>query len=176
MSWATIDEVFGAIQPFRPDFTDNTSINVLWHASATAEVNVYVVKAGYNPVTSTDQLDFLKLAEICFYFEIASQNRQIEFTIGGIAEERLGRYSKKFDTAAPMFFFAQGKATEHEKLIPHDTWRTRGIKLITGWTDYTQQLEPANEGFNFAVVTQDSTIRGEGWDTPYSDGLRGGYN
>ena len=165
--YAEESAIFELISVRRPEFTE-ASINATWHALATAEVNAYIVRSGVI-IPATDANSFLLLAEVCFYFEIAAQHRQLKPVIGQVHEERVGNQKTQWAKIMPMFFFAQGNAEGFYNLLPAETHRMRAMKLLESYiSHYTNVLY--GSPFSFSSVKQDTTSRGVGWDNEITDG------
>lgn len=130
--YATAGEILTALTVMRPDFTSTGYIDTARHDSAKANVDATLIMLSVSlPVT--DLYNLLKEAEINFYLELASQNREIENTFGTLKTDKLGDMTRTYDAGMPMFFFAQGAAQGFMDLLPHETWRMRGYKFVRAY-------------------------------------------
>ena len=168
MAYATNQEIYQAIRPMLPPRSDEFIVVDAWVEMATTDVNTELSMEGI-PVTSvTDYGNFLKLAEICFYMDIAKNGRQIEYVTGDVRGEMSGRYKKEYSNSMPMFFFAQGSSRPFWQLLPTETFRMRAYKYIQA---YTRQYFYEEYGRRFVapVVMHDTTSRGYGWESEAED-------
>jgi len=166
MPYAKKEEILTILLKLRPDYTV-ININDQMHALATADVNAVLVERYIFPPVD-DLHSLLKRAEICFYLEQAGMTREIENAFGVLRNEKVGSYSKQYENGMPMFFFAQGSSAPFFALLPHETWRMRGYKYATVYTNaYFEATKATLSKYSYAA--HDTTGRGYNWKETISD-------
>jgi len=165
--YSTTSEVFQAIKPLMPPGSDEFDVNDAWLEMANADVNRQLIMSGID-VPAIDIYGLLKVAEICFYMDVAKNARQIEYVSGDVKGETMGRYRKEYTNSMPMFFFATGAADPFFQLLPTETFRMRGYKYAVS---FTQAYFKSKNGVAFVKpnVKHDNTTRGYGWEESSSD-------
>jgi hypothetical protein len=170
MPYATKPDITKIIAFFRPDYTEQ-NISDVQQTIATTDVNSCLLNKGVTlPVT--DISGFLSASEICFFMELAGMTREIEAAFGTIAQETMGKYSKRYDSGIPMFFFGQGGSSDSiYPLIGHETWRMRGFRLAGSfsklWFIISGQSSTSHN--QYGAIAFDRTARGYGWKDDISD-------
>lgn len=168
MTYATNEEIFLAIKPLLPPYSDEFTINDTWADIALADVNTELLMEGIG-ANAGDKNNLLKLAQICFYCDIAKNARQIEYVTGDVRGESMGRsYKKEYSNSMPMFFFAQGSSRPFFQLLPTETFRMRGYKYLQAYIR-AYFYEKYGRRFVAPVVSQDVTSRGNGWEDEVED-------
>jgi hypothetical protein len=167
MTYATNEEIFAAIKPMTPPRSDEFIVIDAWAEAALADVNNELLMGGIAE-NSTDIANLLKLAQICYYMDIAKNGRQIEYVTGDVRGEMMGKYKKEYSNSMPMFFFAQGSSRPFFQLLPTETFRMRAYKYIEGY-QRAWFFNKYERRFVSPVVQQDTTSRGYGWEDAVSD-------
>jgi len=162
MAYATNAEILIVLKTLRPDIT---TIDAAVHTIATSEVNTILYEYMIDPTEETivDYNDMLKGSEICFYLDFSSNIGMVESRNGDLVEEKRGNFSRKYNSAAPMFFFSTGSSRPFFQLLAHETFRMTGYKLGRAYC----QLFSKKKNGRFMVwgkVKTDHTERGYGWD------------
>ncbi len=169
MPYATKPDITKVINYFRPDYTEQNITDIMQTLS-TADVDSWITKLNV-PLPVTDISGFLAAAELCFYIEYAGMTREAEAAYGNISQETMGKYTKRYDSGTPMFFFAQGSSDPFYALLSHESWRMRGFRLVEAYIKLWNRISGSTLTSNskYGAIAFDRTARGYGWKDDISD-------
>lgn len=163
-------EIADVMRYFRPDFTEQDVSPTVLNMS-TVDVDSWLSKLNIPLPVLGDISGFLTTAQLCFYIEYAGMTREAEAAYGNISQETMGKYTKRYDSGTPMFFFAQGSSDPFYALLSHESWRMRGFRLVEAYAKQWFKVSGVT-GTNhnkYGAVAYDTTARGYGWNDDISD-------
>ena len=168
MAYISRQDLIDFINLFRSDIS-KSDIPEIQFQDSTSKVNNELIFRGIIPDTVSDDWNQLMFAELCFFMETSNMLGQVQTIYGDVKSEQIGNWKTEFNTAQPMFFFAQGAGGGMYKLLPHLTWLQHALKYIEGYVKFHQRQ---NSSKQYACVSTDNTARGYGWDDSISDVTR----
>lgn len=160
----TYDELVDVMSLYIPNFSDDDVVET--HLLiATMKVNGLLSNYGLDPDDITDGgtilYQFLVVAEICFYMEEAQMFGSISSSFSSLTQETIGEYTRKYDNASPMFFFATGGSERFMGLLQHETWRMQGYEFVKRYIALYELRNPDQSRHGYHVNINDDI----GWSS-----------
>lgn len=161
--YTTKESIAIVVQMFDSSFTSAQISNVLMKM-INALIDQWIIEHGLRPKNINDRFNLLWTAAICMGLELLCNTRQVSWSTGDVALEKLNRVTYGYQRWQPMFFFATGSSRPFEGLLPHATYRMMAYSLVRAYCD-DDFFKKYGSQRAIPVLTVDQTSRGFGWNT-----------
>lgn len=161
--YATKSDVGYFLQLYDSGF-DTSKVTDTFLKIANARIDAWICEHGKRVTNNMkDPLNLLWAAVICFSIEFFTYTKDLSFTSGDVALERLNRATYQYQRWQPMFFFATGASDPFKGLLPHESNRMMAYAFVDAYCrdDFFKEY---GSPYPIPGITRDDTDRGWSWN------------
>ena len=147
----------------RGKLTEDDIPNIIVEFAHTKVIGTLIQRKVKDIPEEDDDFHLLKFATMSFILELLCKSRMITQSSGDVLSDKFGDVAHDYQNSIPMFFFAQGSATQFLPLLPYETFRMYGFSFIDAYLKRAFYERTGNT-FPAPKVIKDSTMGGYDWN------------